>query len=473
MGSSVAGNADADNINVAGAGNVGMTFRGSNSGTGNIFFADNTSGDDLKRGQIVYNHADNSMRLHTNATEKLRIDSSGKVLIGTTTASNYADRLLTVGNTSHTSPTIELRSATNGQPGLAFSDSTAGDANSYRGTIEYNHTSNYMMFRTDAVERLRIDSSGRLLIGTTAGAAGRVVHASNSGGNSAYFHSTNGSTGTGSQDGIVMGMGDATNAYFWNYESGNMVFATSATERMRITSGGNIQITDPNNSTGVKSKISFVSESPHQDEVAYIGFNRTATSGAPCDIVFNTGTASGTYERMRIDSSGSVVINDNSAIGVGKLSFAFYGQTENGLVIQSTWNGNNASYVVIKNHSGTTIGSITASTTATSFNTSSDYRLKENVVDITNGITRVKQLSPKRFNFIDDADTTVDGFLAHEAQTVVPEAVTGTHNEVDDDGNAVMQCIDQTKLVPLLTAALQEAIAEIESLKARVATLEG
>ena len=92
---------------------------------------------------------------------------------------------------------------------------------------------------------------------------------------------------------------------------------------------------------------------------------------------------------------------------------------------------------------------------------------------MTGAIARVKQLAPKRFNFIVDADTTVDGFLAHEAQTVVPEAVTGTHNEVDDDGNAVMQGIDQSKLVPLLTGALQEAIAKIETLETKVAALEG
>jgi len=119
------------------------------------------------------------------------------------------------------------------------------------------------------------------------------------------------------------------------------------------------------------------------------------------------------------------------------------------------------------------VGSISATATGVNYNTSSDYRLKENVVDITDGITRVKQLSPRRFNFIADDTITLDGFLAHEAQTVVPEAVTGTHNEVDDDGKAVMQNIDQSKLVPLLTAALQEAIVKIETLEAKVAALEG
>ncbi len=108
--------------------------------------------------------------------------------------------------------------------------------------------------------------------------------------------------------------------------------------------------------------------------------------------------------------------------------------------------------------------------------------MKENVTDLSDGITRVKQLDPKRFNFISEPDSTVDGFLAHEVQTVVPEAISGTHNEVevwkegeelpdgvsvgdnklDDDGNTIpiMQGIDHGKLVPLLTAALQEAIAK-------------
>ena len=66
-----------------------------------------------------------------------------------------------------------------------------------------------------------------------------------------------------------------------------------------------------------------------------------------------------------------------------------------------------------------------------------------------------------RFNFIADANTTVDGFLAHEVQTVVPEAISGTHNEVDDEGNPVYQGIDQSKLVPLLVKTIQELAARI------------
>lgn len=112
-----------------------------------------------------------------------------------------------------------------------------------------------------------------------------------------------------------------------------------------------------------------------------------------------------------------------------------------------------------------TIGNIAMTNTTTAYNTTSDYRLKENVVDMTGSVDRVKQLKPSKFNFIGDA-ATVDGFLAHEAQAIVPESVTGTKDEVDADGNAVYQGIDQAKLVPLLVGAIKELTARIEALEA-------
>ena len=128
--------------------------------------------------------------------------------------------------------------------------------------------------------------------------------------------------------------------------------------------------------------------------------------------------------------------------------------------------------MVLFNGQGSNRGSISITSSSVSYNTSSDHRLKENVVALSGAKARLQQLAVKRFNFIVDPDTTVDGFLAHEAQAVVPEAVTGTKDEVDADGNPVHQGIDQAKLVPLLTAALQEAFAEIAALTTRVETLE-
>lgn len=110
-------------------------------------------------------------------------------------------------------------------------------------------------------------------------------------------------------------------------------------------------------------------------------------------------------------------------------------------------------------------GSIDVSGTGTAYVTTSDARLKENVAPLSGAIDRLAQLNPVRFNFKGD-DQTVDGFLAHEAQAVVPEAVTGEPDGTDFGGNPVYQGMDAAKLVPLLTAAIQE-------LTARVAALEG
>lgn len=128
--------------------------------------------------------------------------------------------------------------------------------------------------------------------------------------------------------------------------------------------------------------------------------------------------------------------------------------------------------VAFRNPNGE-VGTIATNASSTSYNTSSDYRLKENITDITDGIERVKQLKPSRFNFIADADTSVDGFLAHQVSNIVPESITGEKDAVDEEGNPKYQGIDQSKLVPLLTAALQEAVAKIEALETRVAALEG
>jgi len=99
--------------------------------------------------------------------------------------------------------------------------------------------------------------------------------------------------------------------------------------------------------------------------------------------------------------------------------------------------------------------------------TSSDYRLKENVVEMTGSVDRVKQLNPSKFNFIADGPSrTVDGFLAHEVSNIVPEAITGSKDAIDAEGNIIPQGIDQSKLVPLLVGAIKELTARIEALEA-------
>jgi hypothetical protein len=114
----------------------------------------------------------------------------------------------------------------------------------------------------------------------------------------------------------------------------------------------------------------------------------------------------------------------------------------------------------------TAVGTISVDSDSTAYNTSSDYRLKENVDYTWDATTRLKQLKPARFNFIaDDTNTLVDGFIAHEVSSIVPEAITGAKDAVDADNNPEYQGIDQSKLVPLLVKTIQELEARITALE--------
>jgi hypothetical protein len=231
----------------------------------------------------------------------------------------------------------------------------------------------------------------------------------NNGATSGQIHITNTSTGATASDGVLFGYDGSNDVIINNQEATATKFYTNTAERMRIASNGNVYI---NNTT-----------SP------------PATNGFTFD---NTGA--GGYSFLDIG-------HFNGATTVGSYVRFYYG--------------------------GAQIGKISgASASSVAYVTTSDYRLKENNVNIADGISRVKLLKPYRFNFIAEPDNTVDGFYAHEVQSVVPEAVVGTKDEVDNEGNPEYQGIDQSKLVPLLTAALQEAITKIEDLETRIETLE-
>ena len=152
------------------------------------------------------------------------------------------------------------------------------------------------------------------------------------------------------------------------------------------------------------------------------------------------------------DASSSVAINASGNIGINKSGAV-------GLDIGRT---SSDGAVVGFYRSTSQVGTISVTASNTAYNTSSDYRLKENVDYIWDATTRLKQLKPARFNFIsDETNNLVDGFLAHEVSSVVPEAITGTKDAVDEDGAAVMQHIDHSFLVPLLVKTIQELEARL------------
>ena len=215
------------------------------------------------------------------------------------------------------------------------------------------------------------------------------------------------------------------------------------------------------------------------------GIKETSTTnqyGGKLRFLTRTNNVANMVEGMVIDSTGRVGLGKNDpdyhldiSDNTSRVGIRVRQQTNNTANTYSNMllrhaaavPGQNAYGILFQNSGGTEVGKIDYGQSTTQYRTSSDYRLKENAVTISDGIVRLKTLKPYRFNFISEPDRTVDGFFAHEV-TAVPEAISGTKDEVDSDNNPVYQGIDHSKLVPLLTAALQEAVTEIESLKARL-----
>ena len=240
-----------------------------------------------------------------------------------------------------------------------------------------------------------------------------------------------------------------------------------------------------------------------QDTSNNINIGQTGT-GLIGNITLNTGSSGNVIfrtigsESARIDSSGRLGLGTTSPTARFHLAKALSSNSERmgrfvptransniygavGLRFEGLDYGNSMEFIRTNTYNGgalkfvngtTQVGSIVIGSSGTTYNTSSDYRLKENIVNLTGGIERVKQLQPKRFNFIQDPNVIVDGFLAHEAQTVVPQAVTGEKDGAYPNGDPIYQGIDQAKIIPLLTAALKEAIAKIENLETRIQALE-
>jgi hypothetical protein len=291
-------------------------------------------------------------------------------------------------------------------------------------------------------------------------------------------------TSLGDLTALTGGTGD------FNWNSGNLFIDTSANavgigtdspnRELNIQGAGAVwlQMTTENTTTGTVGLL--------------LGdTNATTKTRIVNDASDNLQFWTGTNEAVRIDNARNLIVAGES-IGDDN-SFA---ASSSGNITIARASGSSRTMASFVN-GGSTVGSIVTSTTATTYNTSSDYRLKENIDYDFAAIDRVKNLKPCRFNFIADAETTVDGFIAHEVQEIVPEAITGEKDGIkqeeyvinpavlDDSGNVVTEAetetrevpeyqgIDQSKLVPLLTKAIQEQQAQIESLQAQINDLKG
>jgi hypothetical protein len=225
----------------------------------------------------------------------------------------------------------------------------------------------------------------------------------------------------------------------------------------------------PNETANDHCTIQFNVNGGSHNRVASISAVAESAGNRKMGLAFCTDDTGSRTEKMRISGDGHVLISKTSPDTTSAGHELRGGVSAQHIIGKSSSGAINGIYF---HYNSTYVGGLNYSDTATSLATSSDYRIKENVVAVPNAITRTKQLNPVQFNFIADPDATVEGFIAHELGEVVPEACFGEKDAVDDDGNIKPQTVAQDKVIPLLTAALQEAIAEIETLKAKVAALE-
>jgi len=580
-------------------------------------------------------------------TEQMRIDSSGRVGIGTSAPLalldvavlssgarrllvSYADSLITLQGASSSGANENLRLAGNN---LLFSTGTSGGTGTERmqidssGNLNFSQeaSSNYpeqklkwsndstttngfyisqdssrngrvwheqgldILFGTNNTERLRIDSSGRVGIGTSSPDQVLSIHAS--GANPAYLHSTNGSSGSGVQNGVLIGLGDATNVYYWNYEAGAHIWATNATERMRIDSSGNVGIgnSSPTRDAGGTKSLAIGNNTMAASLDLYGNTKNYAIfSGNVGQLGFYN--LSDNTERMRIDSSGrllvgtttegavnadNLTINDpgdagitirSSSTNAGSLFFsdsttgageyAGYLQYDHGsnylaigtnaterMRIHGTGatkcKGSGAGYFTVDTihewavaNVGNWIGIMSNQTSSSPFglavqytaaspsNTSNffyyaadtvgakfqvmsnggvsnfqsnnsnlcDEREKKNIVSLDPKWDKVKNWELRKFHYNEDADTDDlrYGVIAQEVEIENPELITDFTKQqaedavFDEDGNVVTPAreavmrkgVKEQQMMWMAIKALQEAMTKIETLEAKVAALE-
>jgi hypothetical protein len=325
-------------------------------------------------------------------------DASGNVGLGTTSPI----RQLQVGNFSGGGGEMVLGSSTSGNGSIYFGDGATG-VDFYRGFVQYQHNGDNMLFGTASSERMRIDSSGNVGIGTSSPAG--KLHIS-------------GTSGAGSELRLASTTSGTT---------GSVKFYEGATAAWEL------------NTTGANGSF-YIKDS----------FNNA--------------------ERMRITPQGALCVGTTTATGTVKFVVESDTTTVNPMTVSNTRSTAATDFAILFYRAGNIVGSVQTSLSATSFVTSSDYRLKENIAPMIGALAKVALLKPVTYDWKTGGSS--QGFIAHELQEVIPEAVAGEKDAVNEDGSIKAQGIDTSFLVATLTAAIQELKATVDAQAARIAALE-
>ena len=445
--------------------------------------------------------AADTFSVETGGSERVRINSDGDLLVGRTSTID-ASEVLGIKGPDSEHCTFGVTSDGTTQAGIiAFNDDDA----TFSGRIQYNHNGDSMQFNTAADERFRINSEGITI--KNSGAGGGV--AINALGTTSEYGLITANANRSNENDILLGVGGSWNGDSVaeidfragddtsNKDNGRIMFYTQENnsggleERLRIGSEGNLALGGTNTSAYATQAHFFLGgvADIYADTGTGSGKSLSITNNAYINSAGNwvyratdkasniyqydgiigfrtvaSGTAGNTIswsEKFRIANDGTIT---NTGSNSAPTSGSGWGFTSDQLYLSTA--GTGANYALRFYNDNGLVGSVLVNGSGVTYNTSSDYRLKENQVSISDAISKVKQLKPYTFNFKADSTTKIDGFFAHEAQEVVPHAVSG---EKDDEQ---MQSMDYGKLTPLLTAALQEAISEIETLKTEVAALK-
>lgn len=336
----------------------------------------------------------------------------------------------------------------------------------------------------------------------------------------------NGTTGVAGINGSASTpsiQGTDTNTGVWFPAADTVAIATNGTERMRVDSSGNVGIgtsspstygklavTTPTAGYGVLSVSNSAGGGGGGQLSYYYGTAKVAyvdsavSNGTPgsetASLAFATINSGTIAERARINSGGAFLVGTASTgsmaggystqfivvgddrythnrmiIGCGSSTSSYdatiYPQ-DSGVIFNN--NSNSRDYIFIK-QSGAVYATVTAI-----INNVSDHRLKENIVDMNGALDKLARVRPVHYNFKGDVETkmpwgesTVDGFIAHELQEVMPEAVYGEKDAVYEDGKIKPQQVDMTRLIPALVGAVQELSAKVEGLQSEINALKG
>jgi len=421
----VTGNVTGNATGLSGTPNISAGTISGSTGTfsGDVDIADKIVHTGDTDTAIRFSGAD-TITAETGGSSRFKIDSSGNVTIGNdgdsgSNPSSGYDELCIEGGNEAIGMCFLSPAANDVEQTIAFGDSN----NNQSGKIQYEHANDAMHFDTGGSERLRIDSSGRVGINCTP---------------QEILHVKAASEAINTRDGVIFGSTDSL----------------AADKGLPLVWAANI---------GTDADYGVASICGRKE-------NSTSDNGAGY-LQFGTGTGPGAIEeRMRIDSDGKLLhgcTSTNGGTSEGNLTIEFPGNTRNAIKTRDTDNSGTVIHMVFVSGSSA-VGTISGTTGQAFYNNLSDYRSKENDVKITDGIEKIKLLRPIRFNYKVDKDTLCDGFFAHEVAAAVPTAVQGEKDAVDSDGKIDPQMLDTGKIIPLLTAALQEAVTKIEVLETRL-----